>query len=97
MRLDEEPDTITSTGGGFQHGAEGRHDRPGHGAAVMDAEVRAIEHALLPWNILPVVELERRVHGTHWHSGSFRAALMAAEKRGLVELLPGGLVFLRRR
>lgn len=97
MRLDQEPDTTISTGGGLREDAAERHDRRGHGAAVMDAEVRALEHALMPWGVLTVVELERRVHGAHWHSGSFRAALRAAEKRGVVKLLPGGFVSLQRR
>jgi len=75
---------------------ERRGARRGHQAAVMDAEVRLLAHALAPWDIITRDALRRRVRAERWSQGGFEAALRAAIDQGVIEGLPGGFISLRQ-
>lgn len=59
----------------------------GRQGAVLDAEVRFIEHALHPWEVLTREQLAQRVHADQWHGPRFDRVLRVAADRGVVELL----------
>ncbi len=69
-----------------------------HRAAVLDAEVRLLVDQLEHYGgTLEREDLARRVDAGVWREGTFDAALNAGVERGILELLPEGLVGLRRR
>jgi hypothetical protein len=58
-----------------------------HSAAMMDAEVRLLEHSLSPWEVLTREQLARRVRAEHWRGSWFDRVLRTASERGAIEVL----------
>ena len=72
-------------------------DKPDHGGAVLDAEVRLLVDKLEQYGVLTEEALARQAGAGLWSQGTFKAALRRGADEGAIVLLPDGFVALPDR